>query len=99
LAAHCRTRARHSTSGQDFPDIVSVAWGALYVRPDEGIAVAVYRFYFLDAADRVAAAEVFHCANDVDAQARADKLLTGSIHPAIEVWDRIQVVYRARKPD
>ena len=64
-----------------------------------GAAVAVYRFYYLDAADRVAAAEVFHCDNDVDAQARAEKLLTGSIHPGIEVWDRIQVVYRARKPD
>ena len=30
---------------------------------------------------------------------RPAKLLTGSIHPGIEVWNRIQVVYRARKPD
>jgi hypothetical protein len=58
--------------------------------------VAIYRFYYLDARDRVAAAEVFHCDNDIDAQARADRLLTGSIHPGIEVWDRIQVVYRAQ---
>ena len=59
--------------------------------------MAVYRFYYLDVHDRVAAAEVFHCDNDVDARARADRLLTGSLYPGIEVWDRIQVVYRARK--
>jgi hypothetical protein len=59
--------------------------------------VAVYRFYYLDAADRVAAAEVFHCDTDVDAQARADRLLAGSAYPGIEVWDRMQIVYRARK--
>jgi hypothetical protein len=59
--------------------------------------VAVYRFYYQDAADRVAAAEVFHCDTDVDAQARADRLLAGSAYPGIEVWDRMQIVYRARK--
>jgi hypothetical protein len=29
--------------------------------------VAIYRFYYLDARDRVAAAEVFHCDKDIDA--------------------------------
>ncbi len=62
-----------------------------------GVTVAVYRFYYLNSADRVASVEVFHCDNDVDARARADRLLASSNHAAIDVWDRIQVVYRARK--
>ncbi len=61
------------------------------------VTVAVYRFYYLNSADRVASVEVFHCDNDVDARARADRLLASSNHAAIDVWDRIQVVYRARK--
>jgi hypothetical protein len=61
--------------------------------------VAVYRFYYLDAADRVASTDVIYCDTDAQAQARADRLLAASDHPSIEVWDRIQVVYRARKTD
>ena len=57
----------------------------------------VYRFYYLDSADRVAATEVIHCDTDAHAQARADRLLAATDHPGIEVWDRSQVVYLARK--
>jgi len=59
--------------------------------------VSIYRLYYLDSANRVVATEVLHCDTDADAQARADKLLAASDHPGIEVWDRIQVVYRAQK--
>jgi hypothetical protein len=61
--------------------------------------VPVYRFYYLDSADRVAATEVIYCDTDVQARARADRLLAATGHPGIEVWDRSQVVYRARKTD
>jgi hypothetical protein len=61
--------------------------------------VAVYRFYCLDAADRVASVEVLYCDNDADARARAERMLTFSHHACIEVWDRTQIVYRARKTD
>jgi hypothetical protein len=61
--------------------------------------MSVYRFYYLDSTDRVAAADVIHCDTDAQAQARADKLLAASDHPGIEVWDRSQIVYRARKTD
>ena len=59
--------------------------------------MSIYRLYYLDSANRVVATEVLHCDTDADAQARADKLLAASDHPGIEVWDRIQVVYRAQK--
>jgi hypothetical protein len=71
--------------------------GASY--PATGAAVPVYRFYYLGSADRVAATEVIHCDTDAQAQARADRLLAASDHAGIEVWDRSQVVYRARKTD
>jgi hypothetical protein len=45
------------------------------------------------------ATDVFHCEADAQAQARADRLLRASDHPGIEVWDRSQVVYHARKTD
>jgi hypothetical protein len=61
--------------------------------------VPIYRFYYLDSADRVAATEVIHCATDAQAQARADRLLAATDHPGIEVWDRSQVVYRVLKTD
>lgn len=51
-------------------------------------ALTVYRFYYLDSADRIAAADVIYC---------ADSLLAASAYPGIEVWDQHQVVYRARK--
>jgi hypothetical protein len=61
--------------------------------------MSVYRFYYLDSANRIAAADVGYCDTDAEAQARADKLLAASGHSGIEVWDRLQVVYRARKTD
>jgi hypothetical protein len=61
--------------------------------------VPVYRCYYLDSADRVAATDVIHCDTDAQARARADRLLAASDHPGIEVWDRSRVVYRARKID
>jgi hypothetical protein len=61
--------------------------------------VPVYRFYYLDSADRVAATEVIHCDTDAQAQARADRLLAATDHSGIEVWDRSQVVYHVRKID
>jgi hypothetical protein len=61
------------------------------------VTVAVYRFYYLNSADRVASVEVLHCDNEIDARARADRLLASSNYAGIDVWDRIQVVYRARK--
>ena len=60
-------------------------------------ALTVYRFYYLDSADRIAAADVIYCDADAEAQARADSLLAASAYPGIEVWDQHQVVYRARK--
>jgi hypothetical protein len=68
--------------------------------PAEGEgALTVYRFYYLDSADRIAATDVIYCDTDAQAQARADKLLAASDHPGIEVWERSQAVYRARKTD
>jgi len=61
--------------------------------------VAVYRCYYLDSADHIASADVIHCDTDAQAQSRADVLLAASGYPGIEVWDRSQVVYRARKSD
>ena len=61
--------------------------------------MAVYRLYYLDSADRVAAVDVIHCGTEAEARSRADKLLAASNHHGIEVWDRSQVVYRARKTD
>ena len=61
--------------------------------------MTVYRFYYLDSADRIAAADVIYCDADAEAQARADGLLAASDHAGIEVWDQHQVVYRARKKD
>jgi hypothetical protein len=52
----------------------------------------------LDAADRVASVEVLYCNNDADARARAERMLTFSNHACIEVWDRTQIVYCARRP-
>jgi hypothetical protein len=43
--------------------------------------------------------DVIHCDTDADARSRADALLAASGYAGIEVWDRIQVVYRARKTD
>jgi hypothetical protein len=62
-------------------------------------ALTVYRLYYLDSADRIAAADVIYCDADAEAQARADKLLAASNHSGIEVWDRVQVVYRAWKTE
>jgi hypothetical protein len=60
--------------------------------------VAYYRCYYLDAASRVASADVIQCDTDGEAQTRADHLLAASDNPGIEVWDRDRTVYRARKP-
>jgi hypothetical protein len=59
--------------------------------------MSIYRFYYLGSADRVVAADVFHCDTDVEARSRADALLAASGYAGIEVWDRDQIVYRARK--
>ena len=64
-----------------------------------GAAVSVYRCYYLDSADHIASADVIHCDTDAQARSRADVLLAASGYPGIEVWDRSQVVYRARKSD
>jgi hypothetical protein len=61
--------------------------------------VPIYRYYYLDSADRVAATEVLHWETDAYAQVRADRLLAASHHSGIEVGDRSQVIYRARKAD
>ena len=42
------------------------------------VALTVYRFYYLDSADRIAAADVIYCDADAEAQARADSLLAAS---------------------
>jgi hypothetical protein len=49
-----------------------------------------------DSTDRIASTDVIHCDTDARASPRR-QLLAASDHPGIEVWDRIQVVYRARK--
>jgi hypothetical protein len=59
--------------------------------------VAVYRFYYLDPDDRIKSADVFHCDSDAEARARADQLLAASQYAGVDVWDRTQIVYRARK--
>ena len=61
--------------------------------------MAVYRCYYLDSADRIASTDVIHCDTDAQARSRADILLAASGYPSIEVWDRAQMVYRARKTD
>ena len=62
-----------------------------------GVAVTIYRCYFLDTGDRVAATDLIECHTDVQAQALADIRLAAGDYPGIEVWDRARVVYRARK--
>jgi hypothetical protein len=61
--------------------------------------VSVYRCYYTDYADRVVAVDVIHCDTDAEARVKADALLAASGHAAVEIWDRIQVVYRARKAE
>jgi hypothetical protein len=56
-----------------------------------------YRVYFLDSGDHVASTDVIRCDTDNQAQARADIILIGCGYPAIEVWDRDRMVYRAQK--
>jgi hypothetical protein len=51
----------------------------------------------MNSAGRVVAVDVIHCDTDAEARVKADALLATSNHAAIELWDRIQVVYRARK--
>jgi hypothetical protein len=51
----------------------------------------------MDSADRVVAVDVIHCDTDAEARVKADALLAASNHVALELWDRTQVVYRARK--
>jgi hypothetical protein len=62
-----------------------------------GAVVPVYRCYFLDSADRVAATDLIACDTDAEAQARADIRLEAGDYPGIEVWDRDRRVYRALK--
>jgi len=59
--------------------------------------VTIYRCYFLDSSDRVAATDLIECHTDVQAQALADIRLAAGDYPGIEVWDRARRVYRARK--
>ena len=59
--------------------------------------MSIYRCYYMNSAGRVAAVNVIHCDTDGEARARADALLAASDHAALELWDAIQVIYRARK--
>ena len=61
--------------------------------------MAIYRCYYLDFADRIASTDVIHCDTDAQGRSRADALLAASSYSSMEVWDRDQVVYRARKTD
>ena len=61
--------------------------------------MSVYRCYYLDSAGHIASTDVIHCDTDAQARSRADVLLAASGYSCIEVWDRDQVVYRARKTD
>jgi hypothetical protein len=58
----------------------------------------IYRYYFLDASDHVSATGLADCETDEQVQARADRLLAGSDHAGIEVWDGGRHIYRADKP-
>jgi hypothetical protein len=58
-----------------------------------------YRYLFLGSSDLVADCHLIESEADIQAQARADRLLAVGDSPGIEVWDRDRKVYRARKPD
>jgi hypothetical protein len=63
----------------------------------DAVAAMSHRCYYLDSADHVAAAEVIACDTDALAQARADIPPGACGYPGIEVWDRDEMAYRARK--
>jgi hypothetical protein len=58
----------------------------------------IYRYYFLDPADHVSATGLIDCETDDQLQAHAHRLLAGSDHAGIEVWDGGRHVYRVDKP-
>jgi len=55
--------------------------------------MAVYRYYFLDTADHVISTGLIDCDTDDQAQANAHRMLAGSDHAAIEVWDGSRQVH------
>ena len=57
-----------------------------------------YRYYLLDASDRVTDTGLIECDADDQAQARAAGVLTATAHVAIEVWDGGRQVHYAKKP-
>ena len=57
-----------------------------------------YHCFFLDAADRVAAALTIRCRTDDEAQSRADKMLAVSEYAGVEIWIGGRSLYRSRKP-
>jgi hypothetical protein len=59
--------------------------------------MSMYRYYFLDAADHVSATGLIDCETGEQVQARADRMLAGSDHAGIDVWDGGRRVYRADK--
>ena len=54
-----------------------------------------YRCYFLDNSDRIAACQKLACEDDIQAQENAYRLLVGSSHAAVEIWQFDRKVYRA----
>ena len=51
-----------------------------------------YCFFFTDAQGGIVGHAVVELGDDASAEAHADRLLVGSIHPGIEVWDRARML-------
>jgi hypothetical protein len=62
-----------------------------------GAAVPLYRYYYLDLADRVMSTGLLDCDSDEEAQTRAERLLAGGDEAAIEVWDGSRQVHYAKR--
>jgi hypothetical protein len=59
--------------------------------------MASYRYYFLDATDHVTSTGLIECDTDSEAQICADRLLAGSNHEGIEVWNGSRQIHYAQK--
>jgi hypothetical protein len=57
-----------------------------------------YRYYFMNAANMITAADDIECANDHEAEEVAVRLLRERSTHSVEVWDQSRKVYGARNP-
>jgi hypothetical protein len=67
--------------------MVEAAHGVIVNRPAFAwmLPMPIYRYYCLDAGDRVIATGLVDCETDDDVQARAGRLLDASDHASIEI--------------